>query len=81
MTTEEKDIRFDYSKLRGRMVEKYGNLSNYCKESGRDRSAFNTKLNNGGFFRQEMIISIAKDLDISESEFASYFFTPQVEKS
>lgn len=81
MTTREKDIRFDYSKLRGRIVEKYGSVANYCNETGRDKATFYTKLTTGGFFKQETIIAIAQSLDIPEAEYIAYFFTPVVVKS
>lgn len=81
MTVKEKEIRFDYSKLRGRIVEKYGNLTNFCQKTGRDRSAFNMKMLEGGNLRQEVIVAVAEDLDIPETDYKAYFFTPLVEKS
>ena len=81
MFVEDKEIRFDYSKLRGRIVEKYGSISTFCKDTGRDRSTINNKLLTGSGMRQDAIITIAQDLAIPETEYNLYFFTPLVEKS
>ena len=81
MAGEVKHIKFDYSKLRGRIVEVYGNLANYCRETGKDRSILSTKLHNGESMRQTLTVTIAKELNIPETEYKSYFFTPRVEKS
>lgn len=67
-------MAFNYSKLRGRIVEKYGTLSNFAKELGKPIQTISTKLNNKVGFTREDILTWARLLDISESELGAYFF-------
>jgi len=74
-------IQFDYRKLRGRIVEKFGTVSAFCEALGRNRSALTMKLNDGAGMKQEEIISIANALDIEDEMYRDYFFTPAVKKT
>lgn len=74
-------IQFDYRKLRGRIVEVYGSLSNFCDATGKNRSATSAKLSGGGSMKQEEIIQYASALGIGDYEYQDYFFTKKVKKS
>lgn len=74
-------IQFDYRKLRGKIVEVFGSVSNFCDATGKNRAAVTTKLCNGGSMRQEEIIQFADALGIQDNEYQDYFFTKRVEKS
>ena len=39
---------FDYSKLRGRIVEKYGSISKFSEKLSKSRTSVDLKLNNNG---------------------------------
>lgn len=74
---------YDYSKLRGRIIEKLGNCKNYATILGISDTALYNKLNNKVPFNQDEILkSISKDvLDIDSSEVCNYFFTQKVGKN
>jgi len=72
---------FDYSKLRGRIVELYGTQQDFCQKTGRNESTLSLTLNNKRAFTQEEIATYAELLDIPGSEYVNYFFTPKVAKT
>lgn len=74
-------VQFDYRKLRGKIVEVYGSVTNFCDATGKNRSATSAKLTNGGSMRQEEIVQYATALGIADTELADYFFAPAVKKS
>lgn len=71
-------LRFDYRKLRGKIVEVYGNGKSFAEATGISRSWLSTKLNEGSSMRQEEILIFAKALGIPDTEFVDYFFTTMV---
>lgn len=68
-------IVFNYSKLRGRIVEVCGTQDNFSKCIGKDRSLINLALNNKRDFTQSEIIRSCEVLDIPSDEIGLYFFT------
>ena len=70
-----KEIRFNYSKLRGRIVEKFGSQQAFAMELGISDCTISTKLNGHTYFTQEEIAKAVKILDIDPAEVTSYFFT------
>lgn len=71
---KEKEEMYDYSKLRGRIIEKFGSMSAFAKALGISKVTVSLKLNNGLGFTRENIIKWADLLDIPEEEYALYFF-------
>ena len=73
---------YDYSKLCGRIIEKYGSRMAFAKAVGIGVSALSDRLNNKTPFRQSEIRKIASAdfLDIPETEIGTYFFTLSVLK-
>ena len=69
---------FDYSKLRGRIVEKYGTQSEFAKAFGISDNSMSRKLNNKNSFSVDDIIKITHMLDIQSKDVSSYFFTEKV---
>ena len=70
-----KNIRFNYSKLRGRIIEKFGSQQAFAMELGIGDCTISTKLNGHTYFTQEEIAKSMKILDIDPQEVTSYFFT------
>lgn len=70
----------DYRALRGRIVEMYGNLTGFCKETGENYQQLSHKLANGEPISTRKIISLANALNIPESEIGVYFFKENVLK-
>jgi len=74
-------VAFDYSKLKGKIVEVLGNQSNYAKALGLSETSITNKLNNAVYFTQGEIITTVDVLHIELEEISTYFFTKKVEKS
>ena len=68
-------ITFNSNKLRGRIVEKYGSISNFCKAINKDRSLISQKLNGRSEMNRSNIVLFCSALDIPENEVSDYFFT------
>lgn len=71
-------MAFEYSKLRGRIIEKYGSLSNFSKKLGLSNNIFSKKMNNKVRFTPEDIVAMTSLLEISTDEIGIYFFTEKV---
>lgn len=73
---------YDYSKLRGRIVEKLGTNKNYALKLNISETALYKKLSNKVSFTQdEILISMQEDiLDIRPDEICNYFFNQKVGK-
>lgn len=69
---------YDYSKLRGRIVEKFGTMSRFAEELGLSLVAVSNKLNNKSGFTRADIEKWATLLDIPSSEYDVYFFDHKV---
>ena len=65
---------FDYSKLRGRIKERYNTESAFAEALKMNRSTLSLKLNNQVSFDQQDILEISKLLEISSEEIPIYFF-------
>ncbi len=75
------DAPYDYSKLRGRIKEKFGTQSVFAKEIGLSNVSVSNKLNNNVDWGQEEIEKIMHALDIAYTDIHSYFFTHNVENN
>lgn len=73
-------MEFDYSKLRGRIVEKFGNISQFSKELKITRTSVNMKLNNRMNFTRSDMIEWSRLLDIPKEELGCYFFTEKLNR-
>ena len=71
-------LTFDYSKLRGRIVEKFGTQKQFGKAMNISESSLTLKLAGSSGFTQGEIIRAMDLLDLEDSSVAQYFFTPRV---
>lgn len=71
-------VAFDYSKLKGRIIEKYGSQSAFVSEYGVSENTFSKKMNNKVRFTSDDIIKISKMLEIKKEDVGAYFFTLKV---
>lgn len=72
------NLTFDYSKLRGRIVEKYSTLSAFAQAIGISDGTLSSKMNSKTYFSNEEIVEACKLLGIRFEEVQSYFFTLKV---
>lgn len=68
---------FDFSRLRGRIVEKYGSCEQFAAAMGHSKVWLSSRLNNVVPWRASEMREAAALLDISPEDLASYFLTPK----
>ena len=66
---------YNYRKLRGRIIEKFGSQDNFAKEIGISKNSLSKKLNCKSGFSQSDITKWSELLEIDSSEYGAYFFT------
>lgn len=73
-------MAFDYSKLRGRIIEKFGSIKAFAKAYGLSHVTMSNKLNGKVAISQDDIMKMAKPelLDIQPEEIHEYFFALKV---
>lgn len=72
-------MSFDYSKLRGRIVEKYGTNARFAKALDISERSLSLKLNGRVFWKQNEICKAAELLGIKNEEIQLFFFTKEVQ--
>ena len=71
-------MEFDFSKLLGRIVEKFGTRSAFAAAMDLADSALSNRLNNKVPFDTDEIYKACELLDIDPQEIPAYFFTLKV---
>lgn len=72
---------YDYNKLRGRIIEKFGNVLSFCKEIQISEPSIYSKLKHRTEFTQSQIVKSCILLDIPTNEIPVYFFKYTVKKN
>jgi hypothetical protein len=72
-------MAFNYNKLRGRIIEKFGTQGRLAKSLGVSERTLSLKLNNRIFFTQDEIIKISELLNIDSDKIQVYFFEKEVQ--
>ena len=75
---EEEKMAFDYRKLEGLIVEKFGTQSNFAEALGWSNSRVSARLNGTAKFSTEDIKLWSNVLGIPADEIPVYFFTLKV---
>lgn len=65
---------YNYCKLRGRIIEKYGTMQKFAMCMGWSERTMSLKMNNKRFWKQPEITKASELLDISSEEIVQYFF-------
>lgn len=71
-------MSFEYGKLRGRIIERYGSLLKFSLALGVSMNTFSKKMNNKVRFSPDDIVKISSLLEIPQDEIGTYFFTEKV---
>lgn len=71
---------FDYSKLRGRIIEKFGTIGAFADAYGLTKVTMSYKLNGKVAISMNDIVKMSAPdfLDIPPSQYHEYFFTKEV---
>lgn len=72
------DIIMDYSKLRSKIIEKYGSQRRFAKDINKSVQTVSRKMTGEVDFSKSDIIEWSSKLDIDTPEIGIYFFTPKV---
>lgn len=72
-------MSFDYSKLSGKIIEKYGTQYNFARALGISERSLSLKLNSKVFWKNSEIHEVCKLLDISTKDIPKYFFKEKVQ--
>ena len=71
-------MAFDYSKLRGRIIEKFGTYGAFADHINTSKQTVSLKLSGAIQFNQKDIVMWCSALDIEISESGQYFFAQKV---
>lgn len=66
-----------YAKLRGRIIEKYGSQTAFCKEVGISKTAMSNKMSGRTGFSQRDIVKWSELLSIDMGKINEYFFAAE----
>lgn len=66
---------YDYSKLRGRIVEKYGSMSRFAEEIGISKNSMSKRMTGITQFSQSDVELWCRLLDIGNEEIPDFFYT------
>ena len=72
-------MAYDYSKLKGRIAEKYGTQTALAKALGWSERTLSLKMNGKIVFTQADIENMIRVLDIKRKDIQAYFFTADVQ--
>lgn len=75
----EGDITYDYSKLRGRIVEIFGQQTAFAKALNMKVASVSMKLNGKTEWSQKDIDRVSEALRIPDEEIKAYFFTRKIQ--
>lgn len=70
-----KKERFNHSRLKGRIIEKFGSQKAFAQKIGMPEVTLCRRLKGNFYFSQEEIYVVANALGISMTELDKYFFT------
>lgn len=73
-------VEFDYSALRGKIVEKFGSQREFAAALGLSERSLSLKLNNRVYFTQDEMSKAVVLLDVKLGKLKELFFTPKVQK-
>lgn len=73
-----KKVDFDFSTLKGKIVEKFGTIKNFAEKIGTDKGTISNKLNGRIDFTVSEIFIWSNALNIQSEDYRYYFFTPKV---
>ena len=66
---------FNYSKLKGKIIEKYGTQRRFAEEYGISKQMWSYKIRGHNGMAVKDIIKISEMLGITKDEIGEYFFT------
>lgn len=72
-------MAFDYSKLRGKIIEKFSTQADFAKAMKWSERTLSLKLNGKVPWKQVDIVNAACLLQLNDTDIPDYFFRPKVQ--
>lgn len=72
-------MSFDYSKLKGKIIENYCTQSLFAKKMGWSTQTMTKKISNKVEWKQSEISKAIELLNLQENDICTYFFTSKVQ--
>lgn len=72
---------FNYNRLRGKIIEKYGSQSEFAKMMNWSEKTLSAKMNNKISWKQTDICKVIELLGLSKYDIQEYFFTLEVQNN
>lgn len=72
-------MEFNYNKLRGRIVEKFGTQRDFASKIQCSEHSLSYKLSNKTAWKQDEIVRIINVLDLTTEDIPTYFFNQKVQ--
>lgn len=73
-------MAFNYNKLKGKIVEKYGSQCEFAKAMGWSERTLSMKITGKIAWKQTDIVKAIGLLGLTENDIQEYFFTVEVQK-
>ncbi|AXF53444.1 Cro-like receptor [Streptococcus phage 115] len=67
-------MNYNYSKLKGRIIEKYGSQGSFAKAIGITQPTTSFKINGKASWNQDEIVKAIEVLGLSKDDIVEYFF-------
>lgn len=74
-------MAFNYSKLRGKIVEVFGTQIEFAKAMEWSERTLSLKLNSNRTWKQDDICKAIRLLGLTDDDIRAYFFTPEVQNT
>lgn len=74
-------MSFNYNKLRGRIIEKYGTLAAFAEVLGVYKQDLSRKMKGHTRFTQDDVVRWRKLLDIPQEDIGVFFFNEELKES
>lgn len=74
-------MKYDFSKLRGKIIEVFGKQEAFAKALGMSSRSLSLKLNNERYFKPTEINKAIELLGLNLSDIPEYFFTAEVQEN
>lgn len=72
-------MAFDYSKLKGRIIEKFSSQYRFAEKIGMSERTLSLKLNGSVSWKQTEICKAVSVLELTKDDINDYFFTERVQ--
>lgn len=74
-------MKFDYSKLKGRIIEIFDTCAKFAESIGKTNTYVSLTLNNKRYLQQNEVVEWARKLEIPDEEIGAFFYAVAVHET